>query len=113
MIVLTYLSSINQWGDFEKWDENIWKSIDKFDGDELMIFLIYQGFAINEFGNGIFDALNKQKNYTIFNSSYSFNNLNELSDYSKLVSRLESKLNCLTSQNYTFKYKKDERYKID
>ena len=43
IVLLTYLSSVNKFGQFKKWDSSIWNAIDYFGDKEFLSFWKFQG----------------------------------------------------------------------
>lgn len=62
--LLTYLSSKNLWGKFDKWESNIWATISSLTLKQFLTFWIEQGIIESD--------PYKQDNYTVWTKKYEF-----------------------------------------
>lgn len=65
IVLLTYLSSVNKFGQFKKWDSSIWNAIDYFGDKEFLSFWKFQGILSTDENYFDFDIIPENKTYTL------------------------------------------------
>ena len=113
-LLLTYLSSLDEWGNFDKWSELVWEAVNSLNDHQFLSFWIFQSIISNNEGFDDFDYIPHDKTYILWTGRYEFNNPNKHTDYTEnVISKISSRLSILESNGFTFKRKDDTRYKID
>ena len=84
---MTYLSVVNKFGQFKKWDSSIWHAIDSFGDKEFLSFWKFQGI-LSSVGNYFdFDKIPENMTYTLWIEKYAFEPPLEFEDYREDVMR--------------------------
>lgn len=108
IVLLTYLSSVNKFGQFKKWDSSIWNAIDYFGDKEFLSFWKFQGILSTDENYFDFDIIPENKSYTLWIGKYAFEPPYELEDYREdVIRKIRPKLEQLKSKGFTFVEKID------
>ena len=108
IVLLTYLSSVNKFGQFKKWDSSIWNAIDYFGDKEFLSFWKFQGILSTDENYFDCDIIPENKTYTLWIGKYAFEPPYELEDYREdVIRKIRPKLEQLKSKGFTFVEKID------
>ncbi|MFS9067902.1 P-loop NTPase fold protein [Streptococcus infantis] len=112
IVLLTYLSSVNKFGQFKKWDSSIWNAIDYFGDKEFLSFWKFQGILSTDENYFDFDIIPENKTYTLWIGKYAFEPPYELEDYREdVIRKIRPKLEQLKSKGFTFVEKIDGEHR--
>lgn len=103
IVLLTYLSSVNKFGQFKKWDSSIWNAIDYFGDKEFLSFWKFQGILSTDENYFNFDIIPENKTYTLWIGKYAFEPPHDFEDYREdVIKKIRPKLEQLESKGFTF-----------
>ena len=103
IVLLTYLSSVNKFGQFKKWDSSIWNAIDYFGDKEFLSFWKFQGILSTDENYFDFDIIPENKTYTLWIGKYAFEPPHDFEDYREdVIKKIRPKLEQLESKGFTF-----------
>ena len=112
IVLLTYLSSVNKFGQSKKWDSSIWNATDYFGDKEFLSFWKFQGILSTDENYFDFDIIPENKTYTLWIGKYAFEPPYELEDYREdVIRKIRPKLEQLKSKGFTFVEKIDGEHR--
>ena len=101
--LLTYLSAVNKFGQFKKWDSSIWNAIDCFGDKEFLSFWKFQGILSTAGNYFDFDKIPENMTYTLWIGKYAFEPPYDFEDYREdVIKKIRPKLEQLESKGFTF-----------
>lgn len=104
--LLTYLSSIGKFNNFEIWDRSIWDAMDQFSDREFLVFWEFQGLLSNRLGYYCFDIVPIDKRYVLMMDEKK----DRLKTNRSVIEKIQSRLKQLEDKQYTFEKKIDSEY---
>lgn len=110
--LLTYLSAVNKFGQFKKWDSSIWNAIDCFGDKEFLSFWKFQGILSTDENYFDFDIIPENMIYTLWIGKYTFEPPHDFEDYREdVIKKIRLKLDQLESKGFTFDEKIDGEHR--
>lgn len=104
--LLTYLSSIEKFSEFEIWDRSIWDAIEQFGDREFLVFWEFQGILSNGLGYYCFDHIPRNKKYIL----KIVKNQDKMKRRRSIIEKNQTKFEQLESKGFTFEEKIDSEY---
>lgn len=105
--LLTYLSAVNKFGQFETWDSSIWNAIDCFGDKEFLAFWKLEGILSTGMGYYSFDIVPANKKYIL----KLYENRDKMKKYKYVIEKIQPKLEQLKSKGFTFVEEIDGEYR--
>ena len=105
--LLTYLSAVNKFGQFETWDSSIWNAIDCFGDKEFLAFWKLEGILSTGMGYYCFDIVPANKKYIL----KLYENRDKMKKYKYVIEKIRPKLEQLESKGFTFVEELDGEYR--
>lgn len=110
--LLTYLSAVNKFGQFKKWDSSIWNAIDCFGDKEFLSFWKFQGILSTDENYFDFDIIPENMIYTLWIGKYTFEPPHDFEDYREdVIKKIRPKLEQLKSKGFTFREEIDGEHR--
>ncbi|EIF36481.1 P-loop NTPase fold protein [Streptococcus sp. SK643] len=104
--LLTYLSSIEKFNEFESWDRSIWDAMEQFGGREFLVFWEFQGILSNGLGYYCFDVVPRNKKYFLMMGE----NQDKMKKNRSIIEKIQPQLEQLEAKGFTFEEKIDREY---
>lgn len=104
--LLTYLSSIEKFNEFESWDRSIWDAMEQFGGREFLVFWEFQGILSNGLGYYCFDVVPRNKKYFLMMDE----NQDKMKKNRSVIEKIQPQLEQLEAKGFTFEEKIDREY---
>lgn len=104
--LLTYLSSIERFNEFESWDRSIWDAMDQFSDREFLVFWEFQGLLSNGLGYYCFDVVPRNKKYFLMMDK----NQDKMKKNRSVIEKIQPQLEQLEAKGFTFEEKIDREY---
>lgn len=104
--LLTYLSSIERFNEFESWDRSIWDAMEQFRGREFLVFWEFQGILSNGLGYYCFDVVPRNKKYFLM----MYDNQDKMKKNKSVIEKIQPQLDQLEAKGFTFEEKIDREY---
>ena len=104
--LLTYLSSIEKFNEFESWDRSIWDAMEQFGGREFLVFWEFQGILSNGLGYYCFDVVPRNKKYFLMMGE----NQDKMKKNRSVIEKIQPQLEQLEAKGFTFEEKIDREY---
>ena len=105
--LLTYLSAVNKFGQFETWDSSIWNAIDCFGDKEFLAFWKLEGILSTGMGYYSFDIVPANKKYIL----KLYENRDKMKKYKYVIEKIQPKLEQLKSKGFKFVEEIDGEYR--
>lgn len=106
IVLLTYLSAVNEFGQFKKWNASIWNAISCFEDKEFLSFWRFQGILSTDGNYFDFDIIPENMIYTLWIGKYGFEPPYDFEDYrDDVIKKIRPKLEELKSKGFTFEEK--------
>ena len=111
---IIYLSSVEKYNTFKRWDDLIWTVINNFNDFQFIIFWKLQNIlSIDGFDDNIsiYDHRSEKRNYIVWTGRY-FADSRELDNYREsVISKIKPRLEKMEKEGFIFTEKIDERHK--
>ena len=104
--LLTYLSSIEKFSEFESWDRSIWDAMEQFGGREFLVFWEFQGILSNGLDYYCFDVVPRNKKYFLMMDG----NQDKMKKNRSVIEKIQPQLEQLEAKGFTFEEKIDREY---
>ena len=104
--LLTYLSSIEKFNEFESWNRSIWDAMEQFGGREFLVFWEFQGILSNGLGYYCFDVVPRNKKYFLMMGE----NQDKMKKNRSIIEKIQPQLEQLEAKGFTFEEKIDREY---
>lgn len=104
--LLTYLSSIEKFNEFESWNRSIWDAMEQFGGREFLVFWEFQGILSNGLGYYCFDVVPRNKKYFLMMGE----NQDKMKKNRSVIEKIQPQLEQLEAKGFTFEEKIDREY---
>ena len=104
--LLTYLSSIEKFNEFESWNRSIWDAMEQFGGREFLVFWEFQGILSNGLGYYCFDHIPRNKKYIL----KIVKNQDKMKKNRSVIEKIQPQLEQLEAKGFTFEEKIDREY---
>lgn len=103
ILLLSYLSSKELYGKFDAWKPEIWEMIKQFNDDDFINFWCANYIICKK----------DSKEYIVWKSTYSFEQINKKIDNTIIIEKIAPRLKELEQKGFTFDFKDDTRFKVD
>lgn len=103
ILLLSYLSSKELYGNFDAWKPEIWKIINHFKDSDFIYFWCFNNIMCKK----------DSKEYIVWKSTYSFEYINKKIDNTIFIEKILPRLKKLEQKGFTFEFKDDTRFKVD
>lgn len=114
ILFIIYLSSVEKYNTFKRWDDLIWTVINNFNDFQFIIFWKLQNIlSIDGFDDNIsiYDHRSEKRNYIVWTGRY-FADSRELDNYREsVISKIKPRLQKMEKEGFIFTEKIDERHK--
>ena len=104
--LLTYLSVVNKFEEFNTWDSNIWNAIECFEDKEFLSFWKILGILSNGLGYYCFDVVPRNKKYFLM----MYENQDKMKKNKSVIEKIQPQLEQLEAKGFTFEEKIDREY---
>jgi len=104
--LLTYLSVVNKFEEFNTWDSNIWNAIECFEDKEFLSFWKILGILSNGLGYYCFDVVPRNKRYFLM----MYENQDKMKKNKSVIEKIQPQLEQLEAKGFTFEEKIDREY---
>ena len=104
--LLTYLSVVNKFEEFNTWDSNIWNAIECFEDKEFLSFWKILGILSNGLGYYCFDVVPRNKKYFLM----MYENQHKMKKNKSVIEKIQPQLEQLEAKGFTFEEKIDREY---
>ena len=104
--LLTYLSSIEKFNEFESWNRSIWDAMEQFGGREFLVFWEFQGILSNGLDYYCFDVVPRNKKYFLMMDG----NQDKMKKNRSVIEKIQPQLEQLEAKGFTFEEKIDREY---
>lgn len=104
--LLTYLSVVNKFEEFNTWDSNIWNAIECFEDKEFLSFWKILGILSNGLGYYCFDVVPRNKKYFFM----MYENQDKMKKNKSVIEKIQPQLEQLEAKGFTFEEKIDREY---
>lgn len=104
--LLTYLSVVNKFEEFNTWDSSIWNAIECFEDKEFLSFWKILGILSNGLGYYCFDIVPRNKKYFLM----MYENQDKMKKNKSVIEKIQPQLEQLEAKGFTFEEKIDREY---
>lgn len=104
--LLTYLSVVNKFEEFNTWDSNIWNAIECFEDKEFLSFWKILGILSNGLGYYCFDVVPRNKKYFLM----MYENQDKMKKNKSVIEKIQPQLEQLEAKGFAFEEKIDREY---
>lgn len=103
ILLLSYLSSKELYRNFDAWGTEIWEMIKQFNDDDFINFWCANDIICKK----------DSKEYIVWKSTYSFEQINKKIDNTIFIEKIAPRLKELEQKGFTFDFEDDTRFKVD